>query len=102
MKQLKLPLEFRLLKLSDDKRYTVLNKVPLTKNSLRAPLVARKELELFFYLWLQLALLSTITVKIYFNYLSSIYQPLFTPVLHTSTYKFSSLKKANLTLIFPN
>ena len=36
------------MKLSDDKRYTVLNKVPLTKNSLQAPLVARKELELFF------------------------------------------------------
>ena len=47
MKQLQLPLEFCLLKLSDDKRYTVLNEVSLTKNSLRAPLVARKELELF-------------------------------------------------------
>ena len=48
MKQLKLPLEFCLLKLSDDERYTVLNKVSLTKNSLQAPLVARKKLERFF------------------------------------------------------
>ena len=48
MKQLKLLLEFCLLKLSDDERYTVLNKVSLTKNSLQAPLVARKKLELFF------------------------------------------------------
>ena len=38
MKELKLPLQLT----------AVLNKVPLTKNSLRAPLVARKELELFF------------------------------------------------------
>ena len=35
------------MKLSNDKRYTVLNKVPLTKNSLQAPLVARKEIALF-------------------------------------------------------
>ena len=37
----------------------------------------------------QLALLATITLKIYFNYLSSIYQPLFTPVTYRKIPKIS-------------